>query len=227
MSETACRVPAHGAGDLRTADPRPIGHIGFGDGEPSPVGSQDHLERPARAPVGEGEPDEGVSRTPHAWVRGRAAPSRCAAAPRRRGRGWPVAHGRARRRGRPRAEDKVGLAHDDRPGHLGKMAGSRDPSQSMKQTMSVALAMSPAQQAAPNPRTGSVITTGSESLRAVRRAVGGPVVDHERRIAVRHPRQHPRQRLGLVEDGQDHIGHPGTVLTGRGNAKALKRLRIA
>ena len=43
------------------------------------------------------------------------------------------------------------------------------------------------------------------------RAVGRPVVDHDRLVAGRHALQHPRQRLTLVQDRKDHV-HNGTPI---------------
>ena len=41
-------------------------------------------------------------------------------------------------------------------------------------------------------------------------AVGGAVVDDDRGVAGGHAPEHPRQRVALVEDGEDHVPHTRT-----------------
>jgi len=48
---------------------------------------------------------------------------------------------------------------------------------------------------------------GAQTPGHVGRAVGRPVVDHERVKADRERREHDRYRLGLVEDGKDDVHH--------------------
>jgi hypothetical protein len=48
---------------------------------------------------------------------------------------------------------------------------------------------------------------GAELCGQLARAVGRPVVDHDRCVAVGHPLEHPRQCRALVEDGEDDVRH--------------------
>ncbi len=45
----------------------------------------------------------------------------------------------------------------------------------------------------------------AERSRDIGAAVVRSVVDHDRPIAVGHPREHPRQRCRLVQARQDHV----------------------
>ena len=77
----------------------------------------------------------------------------------------------------------------------------------MKHTISLVAAVSPAKHAAPNPGVRLGHHPRAERGGELARAVRGAVVDDQRRVAVGHPLEHPRERVALVEDRQDHVGH--------------------
>ena len=213
-------VPLTVPGHLRAPDRGRGSHRRLLDAPAGVGGAQHHLERPAEAPVVQPELEQTPSRRRRASGRDRAAEPRCAGAARGRARGWPGGRAPARRRARAGGAPSIRSARrrraPDRP-PPGSSRGSSEPSQSMKQTTSASAALRPAKQAAPKPRRGSLTTRAPSSRGELRRAVGRAVVGHERAVALRHPLEHPRQGLGLVEHGEDHVDHrPARLLEAPG-----------
>ena len=107
-----------------------------------------------------------------------------------------------------RAQHQVGSSRR-RPDRAtsGRSRGSKEASQSMKHTTSELRRAEPGEARRAEPRRALDHHPRAQLRRQRTRAVGRAVVDHERRVAVRHPLEHPRQRLTLVQDRQDHVGH--------------------
>ncbi len=78
----------------------------------------------------------------------------------------------------------------------------------MKQTTSAVAAASPAQQAAPKPRRGSRTTRAPSCSASSPEPSVEPLSTTIGAIPRGHALEHPGQRLALVEDGEDDVGHP-------------------
>ena len=103
-------------------------------------------------------------------------------------------------------EHQVGLAAHATSRTKGtSRAGSSEASQSQKQTMSAVAASSPAWQAAPKPRRGSWTTVAPRSRAMSAEPSVEPLSTTIARQPARDAVQHPGQRLGLVQTGQDDI----------------------
>ena len=201
-----------------------IGHGAFGDAPSGPLGPQHHLERPSRAAVLDAEIDQGLaSRCTH-----RPEVAQCESAPaphlgheRQVGEAG-VQRPRAAAR-RTRTQHEVTSTVGDRPGDEWQVArverGVRV--HEADDVVLGGLEPGPARRAeAPHRRADDIGTElGGESGRAV----VGPVVHDDGPVAGRETGKDPAQCLHLVQDGQDHVGHRGTVPS---NPRRTTRLPI-
>ena len=77
----------------------------------------------------------------------------------------------------------------------------------MKHTTSLSAAVRPAKHAAPNPGTGSTTTRAPSDAASSPEPSVEPLSTTIGVVAGGHALEHPRDRVALVEDGQDDVGH--------------------
>ena len=209
MSPMACIGSSERAGHLGPASPRSVGHIHLVDAPVGPVGLQHHLKGPSRPAVRQSQSEQPGS--PGRSHRSEVA-ERQARAPAHLRHEHPVGEPRVQR---PRpATRPAGAQHEvqraaghHRAAHRGEITRI-ERSVGVHEAHHVALGGLQA-----GPARGSETAHGlGDRSGTVRlghhcRSISRPVVDHQRRVAGRHPAEDPRQRLHLVEDGHDHVRH--------------------
>ena len=209
MSRTVRTVPEDGPGHLRLAARRPeaVVDVDLLDAPAGVRGAGDHLQRVAEPPVGDPErraaprgarPASGPRSCSRSPVRARIMRASATLATR-------ACTGQAPRDRAPPAEHEVGRPGAHRVQHPGELRG-------VHRAVRVAEAHERRRrglQAGMRRGAEAALRHGDDG-RAVRggdrrRAVGRSVVGHDRAVAGRQPGQHPGQRRGLVETGEDDV----------------------
>lgn len=198
----------HGAGHLRAALARPVGHVHLGHPPPRSFGAEHHFQRPPKAAVSHTEfqqrfspqgahgPDvsQGESRST-ADLRGQETIGHA----RMR---WPRAFG-----GRPCAQHQIGLFSQHRCDHPGQVCGVERPVGIHEADDVGGRHQQPGEAGGAETSLGFGHHHRAQFAGQVRRPVGGPVVHHDGAVAGGHGGQDASDGVDLVQHRQHDIGH--------------------